>query len=169
MATENRCRLHLARHSSIEARPIVFKRIFYSGIGLSIVLLMLLVVPKWLRGVDHPLTSAAAVDVCAYMSDAAHNTLPEPIKVLRGYPGEKDTGKPVCHALLPAPSSRDVPAPNVVVAVTTERMTTFEGRTQRTDRFVDTWLAESKASGSEVTPLQGPWRRAAVIRDKVRP
>ena len=42
----------------------MFKRIFYSGIGLSIVLLIFMVVPKWLRNVDHPLTALNKVDVC---------------------------------------------------------------------------------------------------------
>jgi hypothetical protein len=95
-------------------------------------------------------------------------TLPEPIKVDRGFPGEKDTGQPVCHAVLGS-SPRDPSAPNVVVGVTTERMLTFEGRRQAVDRYVDTWLRESTASGSEVTPLKGPWRRAGVIREKARP
>jgi len=137
----------------------VFKRIFYSGIGLAIVLLIFMVVPKWLRNVDHPLTALNTVDVCAYLTDAARATLPEPIKVERGFPGEKDTGQPVCHAVLGS-SPRDPSAPNVVVGVTTERMLTFEGRRQPVDRYVDTWLRESTASGSEVTPLKGPWRRA---------
>jgi len=146
----------------------VFKRIFYSGIGLAVVLLMFMVVPKWLRNVDHPLTALNTVDVCAYLSEAARATLPQPpVKVERGFPGEKDTGQPVCHAMLSASSSRD--APNVVVGVTTERMLTFEGRRQPVDRYVDTWLRESTASGNEVTPLKGPWRRAAVIREKARP
>ena len=48
-------------------------------------------------------------------------------------------------------------------------MLTFEGRRQPVDRYVDTWLRESTASGSEVTPLKGPWRRAGVIREKARP
>ena len=146
----------------------MFKRIFYSGIGLAIVLLIFMVVPKWLRNVDHPLTALNTVDVCAYLSEAARATLPEPIKVERGFPGEKDTGQPVCHAVLGS-SPRDASPPNVVVGVTTERMLTFEGRRQPVDRYVDTWLRESTASGSEVTPLKGPWRRAAVIREKARP
>ena len=131
----------------------MFKRIFYSGIGLSIVLLIFMVVPKWLRNVDHPLTALNKVDVCPYLSDAARATLPEPIKVDRGFPGEKDTGQPVCHAVLGS-SPRDPSAPNVVVGVTTERMLTFEGRRQPVDRYVDTWLRESTASGGEVTPLR---------------
>ena len=54
--------------------------------------------------------------------------------------------------------------------VTTERMLNTPGqRPVRTDRFVDTWIKESGASGSDVTPLQGPWRRGAVIRDQGHP
>ena len=146
------------------------KRIFYSGIGLTIVLLLFLMLPLWLRNVDHPLTARAAIDVCAYLSDAARDTLPEPpVNVAPGFPGGRDTGEPVCHAELPTSSTSDAAVPNVWVVVTTERMLSAEGRPQRTDRFVDRWLAEARVSGTEVTPLKGPWRRGAVLRDSARP
>ena len=146
------------------------KRIFYSGIGLAIVLLLFLLLPLWLRNVDHPLTALAAVDVCAYLNDAVRGTLPEPpVSVAPGYPGEQDADKSVCHAELPESSVSDAPAPLVWVAVTTERMLSAGGRPQRTDRVVDVWLAESRASGSEVTPVKGPWRRGAVLREPGRP
>jgi hypothetical protein len=148
---------------------VLFKQIFLGGIGLAIVLLMFLVVPLWLRNVDHPLTANAAVDVCAYLSDTVLATLPQmPATVERGLPGEPDTGKPACHVVLPSPSGSATRAPGIWVMVETERMLTVDRRPQRTDRFVDTWLKESDASGSEVTPVKGPWRRAAVIHDSMR-
>jgi len=145
---------------------MLFKRILLGGIGLAIVLLAFLWLPLWLRNVDHPLSASAAVDVCAYLTDTVLVTLPRlPDKVTRGMPGNPDASKAACQVLLPAPE-RMAPAPNVWVAVTTERMLNGGGgRPQRTDRFVDTWLKETEVSGSAVTPLQGPWRRAAVIRD----
>jgi hypothetical protein len=145
---------------------MLFKRILLGGIGLAIVLLAFLWLPLWLRNVDHPLSASAAVDVCSYLTDGVLVTLPRlPETVARGMPGDPDTSKPACRLLLPA-AQRTAPAPNLWVAVTTERMLNGGGgRPQRTDRFVDTWLKESEASGSTVTPVKGPWRRAAVIRD----
>lgn len=146
------------------------KGIFYGGIGIAIVGLLFLVVPLWLRNVDHPLTADAAVDVCAYVSDAVIGTLPRaPATIERGVPGESDPGKPACRLELPAADDAEESS-NVWVMVTTERMlNTGQHRPLRTDRFVDTWLKESAVSGSEVTPVQGPWRRGAVIRDQGHP
>jgi hypothetical protein len=156
---------------SLQRRTIVLdKRIFYSGIGLATVLLLFLVLPLWLRNVDHPLAVQASIDVCAYFSDAVLDTLPQrPAAVARGYPGEKDASKPVCHADLPRARASDARAPNVWVGVTTERMLSAGGRPQRTDRYVETWLTEARMSGGEVTPVTGPWRRGAVIRESGHP
>jgi hypothetical protein len=149
---------------------MLFKQIFLGGIGLAIVLLIFLTVPLWLRNVDHPLTANAAVDVCAYLSDTVLATLPQvPEAVARGVPGEPDTRMSACHVVLPSSSGSATRAPGIWVAVETERMLTVDRRPTRTDRVVDTWLKESGASGSEVTPVKGPWRRAAVIHNSMRP
>jgi hypothetical protein len=149
---------------------MLFKRILLGGIGLAIVWLVFLTVPLWLRNVDHPLAANAAVDVCAYLGDTVLVTLPRrPESIVRGAPGDPDTGKPACQVVLPPASGRATETPNIVVMVSTERMLTADRRPVRTDRFVDTWLKESGASGSEVTPVKGPWRRAAVIQEPMRP
>jgi len=149
---------------------VLFKRILLGGIGLAIVWLVFLTVPLWLRNVDHPLAANAAVDVCAYLGDTVLATLPRrPESIARGVPGDPDAGKPACHVVLPAASGSATETPDLVVMVSTERMLTVDRRPQRTDRVVDTWLKESGASGSEVTPVKGPWRRAAVIQEPMRP
>ena len=147
------------------------KGIFYGGIGIAIVGLLFLVLPMWLRNVDHPLTAHAALDVCAYMSDdAVIGTLPrKPETIARGLPGKSDPAEPACRLALPPASDDDESPPSIWVAVTTERMLNVGHRPVRTDRFVDTWLKESAVSGSDVTPVQGPWRRGAVIRDPGHP
>src|SRR5258706_1115021 len=117
------------------------KRIFYSGIGLAIVLLLFMVLPLWLRNVNvnHPLTAQASIDVCAYLDEKVQDTLSErPVATVRAYPGEKEEGKPICRFDLPPASARDAGVHNVWVRVSTERMMTSEGSPQRTDRVVDT-------------------------------
>ena len=151
---------------------MLFKRILYGGIGIAIVWLVFLVVPlMWLRDVDHPLMAQAAVDVCAYISDAILAKLPElPETVTRGMPGDKDTSKPACS--LEWPELKDgAKGPRLWAGVTTERMlnTPGGGRPMRTDKFADTWLRESAASGYEVTEIKGPWRRAGLMHMKGKP
>jgi len=153
---------------------VLFKRILYGGIGIAIVWAMFLAVPLWLRNVNHPLMTANdAVDLCAYMSGAVLATLPRaPEKIAAGIPNEPSAQiKPVCSAELPAQSRDDKRGPYIWFAVTSERMLNVGGggRPARTDKFVDTWLKESAVSGSDVTPLKGPWRRGAVIRERHHP
>jgi hypothetical protein len=149
---------------------MLVKRIFLGGIGLALAWLVLLTVPMWLRSVDHPLTANATVDVCAYLSDTVLAALPQaPEVVARGVPGEPNTRMSACHVILPSSSGGPSRAPGIWVAVETERMLTVDRRPQRTDRVVDTWLQESGASGSIVTPVKGPWRRAAIIQDPMHP
>lgn len=144
------------------------KRILYGGIGIAIVWLAFLVVPIWLRGVDHPLQARDRVDVCAYLTAEVLASLPpSPLAPAPGVPGEEDTGKPACRVEWPA--GDDGAARGVWVMVTTERMLTADRRPVRTDRFVETWLAEARASGTEVTPVKGPWRRGALLREPRRP
>jgi hypothetical protein len=151
---------------------VLFKRILYGGIGIAIVWLVFLAVPlMWLRDVDHPLMAQAAVDVCSYMSDPVLAKLPKlPDAVKRGVPGEKDTGKPACSLEWPEPKD-GTGTPSLWAMVTTERMLNAGGggRPARTDKFTDTWLRESAASGYEVTEIKGPWRRAALMRMKLKP
>ena len=151
---------------------MLFKRILYGGIGIAIVWLVFLVVPlMWLRDVDHPLLAQAAVDVCAYMSDPILVKLPEmPETIKRGMPDEADTSKPACSLQWPKPHDGG-PAPRLWAGVTTERMlnTPGGGRPARTDKFADTWLRESAASGYEVTEIKGPWRRAGLMHMKGKP
>jgi hypothetical protein len=147
---------------------VLGNRILLGGIGIVLAGLLFLALPMWLRNVDHPLTAAAAVDVCSYMSDAVLGTLAQsPTDVARGVPGEPDDGKPACHVDL-SPLERGE-ARGVWAMVTTERMLSTGGRPQRTDRFVEVWLKESAAAGNDVTPVEGPWRRAALIRDRLHP
>src|SRR5262245_28771144 len=131
---------------------------------------MFLAVPMmWLRNVDHPLMANATVDVCAYMNDAGLATLPRPPKsIAPRIPGEGASTMQVCGVELSPASALDERTSNVWVAVTPERLLTYDRRPGRTDKFVDTWLKESAASGSEVTPLKGPWRRGAIIRERHR-
>jgi hypothetical protein len=91
------------------------------------------------------------------------------VKMAPGYPGEAAASRTACQLELPAPSD-DEAGPKVWVSVMTERMLSATGgRPQRTDRTVDVWLAESGVSGSEVTPVKGPWRRGAVLTERGRP
>ena len=150
---------------------MLFKRILYGGIGIAIVWLLFLTVPLWLRNVDHPLKAVAPVDVCAHFKEWVLATLPRPPETIDPrIPGEAASpAMAVCSAELPPISRDDERKPYVWVSVTSERMMNAGGRPARTDRFVDTWLKESAASGSEVTPRKGPWQRGALIKDKARP
>jgi len=150
---------------------VLLKRILLGGIGLAIVWLSFLTVPLWLRNVDHPLMASQVVDVCTYLDDAVLKTLPDPPdKVSRGILGNPDKSQPACTLEweLPDWKPRSAKAPNLWVGVTTERMlNSFGGRPQRTDKYVDTWLKEAAASGSEVSPLKGAWRRGALMHDSM--
>jgi len=149
----------------------LFKRILYGGIGIAIVWLMFLTVPLWLRNVNHPLTANAVIDACAYFTDAVLATLPRPPeKISAGIPGEPQTSfKGACSAELPPESRVDKRKYYVWVAVTSERMLGGDRQPVRTDKFVDLSLKESAVSGSDVTPLKGPWRRGALIIERGRP
>jgi len=137
---------------------------YFGGIGLIFVLAAFLVIPLWTRNANHPLSGRTAIDVCGLLEDAMLMKLPEPpVKRQSQFPGQVGTAPAVCFAELPAADG----APRFVqVAVTTQRMLSAEGRAAKTDRFVETWLAEAEVDGAELEPVAGPWRRAALVRER---
>jgi hypothetical protein len=142
-----------------------FSRLYYGGFGLLVVALGLLLLPKWMSSGDHPLVGLTDVDVCAKLGDLMRTGLPEtPVQVETGIRGQKQPGMDVCYAELPGAGGAAAHERYVWVSVTTQRqLSKGAGRAVGTDRYVDTWLSEVKASGSTVTPVKGAWRRAALI------
>jgi hypothetical protein len=147
---------------------VLLKRILYGGIGIAVVWLIFISLPvMWLRNVNHPLLAVDPVDVCAYFNEAVLATLPRaPEKIAPQIPDEPTNPmKSMCGAVLPPESRTDPRNPFIWASVSSERSL----RRMRTDAFVDTWLKESAASGNDVTPLKGPWRRGALIKERGRP
>jgi hypothetical protein len=143
---------------------VFFTRYHYGGIGLAIVLTIILGLPVWFRNASHPLAGSVAVDVCRLLDDAVLAPLPaRPERVGAQIPGFADANAS-CYVELPPGAGGERDVRDVWVGLITLRMLSPEGRPGRTDRFVDTWLAEVKVSGSNVEPVAGPWRRGALIR-----
>lgn len=132
------------------------------GVGLAALLLILLGMPLWQGWRAHPLASAVAVDVCALLQGGATRELLEaPIKLSSSMPGDAPSPQsdPACHLDLAAD---DAHATRFVTAsLITEAGLARQGGRQRSERFVETWLAEAAASGASVRELSGPWRRGA--------
>ena len=138
-------------------------RVHLGGIGLAVALLAFMVIPLMLRNANHPLSGNTTVDVCALLQGSALEALGEtPVAVEARLPGEKVDGKPVCTAELAIARTGDPPR-FASVWIATQRMMATEGRPVATDRVVETWLKESKASGSTVSPVKGKWRNAGLI------
>jgi hypothetical protein len=142
-----------------------FSRLYYGGFGLLVVALGLLLLPRWMSSGDHPLVGLTDVDVCAKLGDLMRTGLPEtPVQVETGIRGQKQSGMDICYAELPGADGAAAHERYVWVSVTTQRqLSKGAGRGVATDRYVDTWLSEVKASGSTVTPVKGAWRRGALI------
>lgn len=132
------------------------------GIGLAAVLLILLGMPLWQGWRAHPLASAVDVDVCALLRDGAMRELLEaPTNITSGMPGVAPSPQtdPACHLEL---AGDDALATRfVTVTLITEAGLARHGGRQRSERFVETWLAEAAASGTSVRELSGSWRRGA--------
>jgi len=134
------------------------------GIGLSAVLLILLGMPLWQGWRAHPMASAVQVDVCAMLRDGAVNELLEaPTRIEAGMPGMASSAQsdPACHIELAGDDANA--ARSVTAVLITDAGLARRGGRQRSERFVATWLAEAKASGSSIREASGPWRHGAWI------
>jgi hypothetical protein len=139
------------------------------GIGLAAVLLILLGMPLWQGWRAHPLASALDADVCALLQAGATRELLEaPARIEAGMPGMASSPQsdPACHIEL---AGDDANASRSVTAVLiTEAGMARRGDRQRSERFVETWLAEAKAGGSSIREASGPWRHGAWIDGPAR-
>src|SRR4051812_12592671 len=144
-------------------------RYHLGGIGIVIALFIFLLLPLMTRNANHPLSGETKLDLCQVLGDDVFARMPEtPVRVEGRLPNEKDEGKPVCTAYFPVERRGD-PSRFVWVWVQTQRMMVFEGRAPPTDRVVETWITESKVSGSDIARVKGPWRSAAFITEPLRP
>jgi hypothetical protein len=143
---------------------------YLGGIGLVLALAGLLALPLWLRSGDHPLSGEASLDACTLLANEMRTGLPEqPVDVAPQPPERSGAGVAECVATFAPRRGANPGSRYVRVTVSTQRMLSQGGHPVRTDRFVQTWLTEAKASGSDVQPIEGPWRSAALIRDPGRP
>lgn len=137
------------------------------GLGMLAILLVLLGIPLWQGWRGHPLAASEHIDVCALVRAAPLRELLEaPGDMVAGMPGAAagETADPTCHVELARDAEAADGARFVTTVLMTERGLARGGRRQGSQAFVETWLAEARASGSRVEDVPGPWRGAALVR-----
>jgi hypothetical protein len=138
-------------------------RSFPTILTLLLILTGLIVIPlKWMKP-GHPLASEDKFDLCRVVQDGAVQQLPSPPLQLQATIPElrkQNPPDPSCYISL-AGNDAETPS-HVWVTAMTQRTLALTGIRQKTDAYVDIWLKESAAVGYVVTPIEGPWRRAAV-------
>jgi hypothetical protein len=136
------------------------------GLGMLAILLLLLGLPLWQGWRAHPLAAAELVDVCDLARpDAVRELLETPDTMTSRMPGAApEVVEPTCQIDLAADAERPEPARFVAAALITERGLVRRGARQGSQVFVETWLAEARASGSRVRDVAGPWRTAATVQ-----
>lgn len=145
-------------------------RSFPSILTLLLILSAFIVIPlKWMHP-DHPLASEDTFDVCRAVQDGPVQRLPHPpLKFQSEIPGFSDQARlnPSCY--LPLAVGEHEALRHISIVVTTQRNLALSGNRQKTAVYVDTWLKEASASGSIVTPVEGPWRRGATYHLSTSP
>jgi len=135
-----------------------------AGIGLlTACVLLLLAGLKFASGGDHPLALSNGFDLCGRVA-TAWGTLPgargEPQARIPGF-GEQ--GAASCYLPLAEARTGERAQRYVWTIVMTHRMLATDGVRPSTGKYVETFLAETRASGAQVDDVKGPWRSAGVI------
>ena len=129
------------------------------GVGLLVVLiLMLLIAPRLLRGGEHPLAQTASFDLCSRLGSDVWSLLDAKPMHMDASRDGTDAG-PECVADLSQPAGSGEPPPQVLVVMVSQALLHRQGGTRaNTKRYVETFIAETRASGWTVETLQGPWK-----------
>lgn len=136
-----------------------------AGIGLLSVCVPLLVVGlRFSRGGAHPLTPSDGFDLCAWLGAKLWDGVPGAHGVLQTATAGLTSGNAAtCYLPLEAPQEPGAQPPHVRAIVLSHRMLATNGARVSTAKYVATFLAETKADGSRVPALTGPWRSGALI------
>ena len=128
------------------------------GVGLlAALVLLLLIVPRLLRGGGHPLAQTASFDLCTRLGADPWRTITD-IPVTPRTTGSGPDTDPSCVADQSERSGSAAPRQATVFVVTQARLHRQGGAAANTRRYVETFVAEAQASGWTVETVQGAWR-----------
>jgi len=127
----------------------------FVGVGLLITLVLLLLIgPRLLRGGEHPLAQTASFDLCSHLGPDVWSVLGDVTPRAAVRPGTD----PSCIV------DAGEPPHQVSLAVVTQALLHRQGGpSSNTRRYVETFIAETQASGWSVTTVQGPWKDGRLL------
>ena len=139
----------------------------FRPIGISIVVagaLLLYIALQYLRGGGHPLSTTVGFDLCNRLGPRPAPELPDFIATPQAQiPGAGADRFPACY--WPVAADRGEPSPrDIGLVLMTHQAMRVQGMHSGTAKFVETWLAESRADSAEVVAAVGPWKAGATIR-----
>lgn len=142
----------------------------FLGLGLLIVLVIMLVaVPRLMRGGEHPLAATASFDLCAKLSEGVWLPLTDkPGRALAQPPGAT-AAESACYMELRRTRGYGPPDREVTIFVTTHALLRREGGRGGTQRYYETFVAETRASGWTAEEVQGPWKAATYLANETVP
>jgi len=139
----------------------------YFGIGLFVGLVLLLLAPLWMFPIGgHPLANKTVRSLCAYVDSGPLRRLERLAVELedRRERTPRDASWPTCSAKLetryPEPAGK---GPTLDATLVTERALRSADPRASTERFVDTWVNEARASGARIEAVPGPWLQASLL------
>jgi len=131
------------------------------GVGVLLFGVMALLATLWLiRPGDHPLAGTVELSLCDRLDENALLALAggADIIVHREVPPSAAWGESCRLTFTTVNSSVAMPREVLVSVMTTAQMRRISGMRSDTQRYVETFVAESRASGMQVEPAVGPWR-----------
>lgn len=135
-----------------------------AGVGLLLTGAVLVAVPfLWFPVGSHPLSGQERIDLCASIDERPLRALPyelmarEEIRMQDGSPAQ-------CLLELGFHGLGDTGNVELTVTLLTQAVLNKSGSYMDTEKYWQTFIAESRASGSEVENRSGPWRNGALLR-----
>lgn len=138
-----------------------------AGLGILISGALLLYVGlQFVRGGAHPLAATVGFDLCARLGPQPAAELPDWRAVpQRQIPGMGATRAATCYWAIDT-DGRKAAVRSVWMVLITHQSLGAEGNRRGTRHFVDTFLDETRVSGRDVTPVNGPWKIGATIEQR---
>lgn len=140
-----------------------------AGIGILVACVLLLVAAlQFVRGGEHPLSTTVGFDLCGRLGPQPAADLPNLSATPQAQiPGMGATRAATCYWPIDSGDGKSA-ARDIWLVLTTHQSLRAEGNGHGTRRFVETWLGENKADGSDVVPVTGPWKIGATIQPRAR-
>jgi len=137
------------------------------GIGLLVGLLALLLTPLWLFSVGgHPLANAPAPRLCAYLETGPLRRVDRlALSLNDGFErGQGDAGWPKCTVQLESWGSEPPgTGPTLDATLISERALRATDPRSSTEKYIEVWVDEARASGARVEKLAVPWLEGALL------